>query len=65
MKTLQLTPYEKEVRRIEKEHIRQANGFTTGKHTGSKSKHRRAINVKLGTRMLKHQYKMMERQNEL
>lgn len=43
-------------KRIHKEHIRQAAGFTTGKHTGSKSTIRLKKNVSIGIRRLKHIY---------
>ena len=42
--------------RIHKEHIRQAAGYTTGKHTGSKSVSRLKKNVTMGVRRLKHIY---------
>lgn len=43
-------------KRIHREHIRQAAGFTTGKHTGSKSTIRLKKNVSIGIRRLKHIY---------
>ena len=42
--------------KIHKAHINQANQFTTGKHTGSKSTKRLKNNVKIGTRNLQHTY---------
>lgn len=47
---------EEDVHRIHKEHIRQAAGYTTGKHTGSKSTSRLKKNVSMGERRLKHIY---------
>lgn len=43
-------------KRIHREHIRQAAGYTTGKHTGSKSASRLKKNVTMGVRRLKHIY---------
>ena len=47
---------EEAANRIHKEHIRQAAGYTTGKHTGSKSASRLKKNVTMGVRRLKHIY---------
>lgn len=49
-------PREEALNRIHKEHIRQAAGYTTGKHTGSKSISRLKKNVSMGVRRLKHIY---------
>lgn len=48
-------------KRIHREHIRQAAGFTTGKHTGSKSTIRLKKNVSIGIRRLKHIYTQYEK----
>ncbi len=47
---------EEAAHRIHKEHIRQAAGYTTGKHTGSKSAFRLKTNTTMGIRRLKHIY---------
>lgn len=39
-----------------RQNLRQANGYTTGKHTGSKSGSRLNKNVTMGIRRLKHIY---------
>lgn len=43
---------EEHEREVHKEHIRQANMTTRGKHTGSKSKERLLFNIHRGQRMI-------------